>query len=53
MTKKDHILIAEVLYNLPVSWETTKLLANNFARKLKKENPRFNKRLFIKACLGE
>jgi len=58
MTKKDYELIAEVLAN---SWQTSVInpftgvnmyreLVNSFMTALELENPKFNRRLFLKAC---
>ena len=54
MTKKDFQLIADVLNASrtgPANRMVVKELAVTFASELAKTNPRFNKELFVKACL--
>ena len=53
MARKDYKLIAEVLFEAGISWEATEIIAEEFAKRLKKENPRFDEIKFIHACLGE
>jgi hypothetical protein len=51
MTKKDYILIAEVI---ATSWhgseDTQSELSNRMADALEATNPRFNRSLFLDAC---
>lgn len=53
MTKKDFELIAEAIYQADISWEATDVVAKEFAERLEKQNPRFDKEKFIKDCGGE
>lgn len=53
MTRKDYGLIAEVLLQADISWDATQIISEEFAARLEKDNPKFNKEKFIKACLGE
>ena len=49
MTKKDYELIAGVFAR--TAWDDiAKSLAFNLANELEKENPRFNRALFLEAC---
>lgn len=55
MTKKDFELIARVLKagrnaDRPDSSITVDAIAEDFAGALAKENPRFDRRRFLKAC---
>lgn len=53
MTKKDYKLIAEILYDSALTAQETLDLADDFARRLAKGNPKFDRAKFINACLGE
>lgn len=53
MTKKDYKLIAEAILHSFISWDDTMIVALEFAKMLEKDNPKFNREVFIKACLGE
>lgn len=58
MTKKDYVLIAEVLKRMAEdkaycfdNYEDVKKIAGRFCNVLKKENPKFDENRFIQACL--
>ena len=53
MTKKEYKLIAEILFDSALTAQETLDLAEDFARRLEEDNPRFDRERFIKACLGE
>jgi len=53
MTKKEYKLIAEILFDSALTAKETLDLAEDFARRLEEDNPRFDRETFIKACLGE
>ena len=53
MTREDYELIAEAIFKAEISWEATEIIADALARRMKKDNSRFDKAMFIKACLGE
>ncbi len=49
MTRKDFKILAEVCAKLPENEQKYKYI-DQMARKLKKENPRFDRAKFLKAC---
>jgi len=60
MTKKDFELIAKAISEFRTPYTDIDLtktvriaLANDFAVVLKKENPRFDEKRFMAACIGE
>jgi hypothetical protein len=53
MTKKDYKLIAEILFDSALTAQETLDLAEDFARRLERQNPKFDREKFIKDCLGE
>lgn len=53
MTKKDYILIAEVIRGTNTSQKTRREIAYELAERLQKDNPRFDRDRFIFAALGE
>jgi hypothetical protein len=60
MTKKDYELIASVFaetYFDPMDFSAYSIvvppLVEEFAKRLAKDNPRFNKEKFVAACYGE
>ena len=53
MTRKDYKLIAEILrdsLDAIIDDLALEALASNFADELAKDNPRFNRERFLKAC---
>lgn len=51
MTKKDFILIADVIKDYSHAGQTKEVTASKFANALQRTNPNFNKERFIKHCL--
>lgn len=50
MTKKDYELIAEVLNSGVMAYNKKKQICDKFIEALYRDNPRFNKDIFNKAC---
>lgn len=50
MTKKDYELIAEVLNSGVMAYSKKEQVCNKFIEALTRDNPRFNKDIFSKAC---
>jgi len=60
MTKKDYILIAEVIKKEAKKWEANSkyafaidCIASNLATELQQTNPKFDRIRFLKACMPE
>ncbi len=60
MTRKDYVLIAEVIRTEADTWSATSLqgraissLAYRISEALHKDNPRFDSDRFIKACMPQ
>jgi hypothetical protein len=52
MTRKDYVLIADVIKNLDevIDSYALEVLADNMADALESDNPRFNRHRFLVAC---
>lgn len=50
MTRKDFVMIADVIRFLPLPLATRDIVALEFAEELATTNPRFDKERFVKAC---
>jgi hypothetical protein len=50
MTRKDFVLIASSINDLPLMYDTKKLIAQHFADRLSSTNQAFNRQRFILAC---
>jgi hypothetical protein len=50
MTKKDYVLIAEVIAKMTSLGADQEYVADLFAAKLARENPKFDTKRFLKAC---
>jgi hypothetical protein len=52
MTRKDYVILAEVIKNLDevIDSYALEVLADNMADALESDNPRFNRHRFLVAC---
>jgi len=53
MTRKDFVLIAETIKDATLSAYAKRMLAIQFASRLRGTNSNFDRERFIRACTGE
>lgn len=51
MTKRDFIIIAEVVNGMEVDYNLRSRLAQSFAKRLSDTNDRFKRDVFVEACM--